>query len=618
MVTPHPAFLGVLQKSRSALRFGDEFLIRRGGFLLWIFAFVYYGLYHNAGLTLTGEAGSNALIAIRILEGWRPIKDMFVGYNLLWFYPLSGLFLITGPNLWVTQIFFMTLSALTGWLGFSTLRRCTGCGWIAFLAAVLMILMPGGLFRNYMGFLAVLGAYALIRGYITEASTALRQCAWMGFCGAAMSICFLIRIEPSLLLSIVWIGLVVLYPLGARSQFLHRLRIVCAGTAIGLVAFAAVHAPFVIHAYNRGFGPEFTGQYLQFVKMLGWELQKEFNKTHESVEKPPTPENAQSLDKPPVRAISSDTTIPEVKSQDSSDGRRQRPNLSELFKNGRISYFSLSIFFPLISATVLTIFGFALFLWGAVSGTIQKWQGGLCILTSTGCALSLFPQYFFFRPDSVHLAEFMVPFYLALGFAAAAAMGLFRSGRARAWIAGLILMIVGIQIFVAFNALFNREGSGSIRCARGKTALFDSGSAGKFRVKPDEQSDWKKLLLAICENSNPREAVVTYPYVPVLNVLAQRPSYQFKLYVDNATEGPDFSENAIREFDIRKPAVVVVNNRDINKTEFSRFKNWAAPFYNHVAMHYRHAGTFLGIVEVFVRPTPVEVLDKQPEPDPRK
>jgi hypothetical protein len=88
----------------------ESWLGRYGAWALAGFALIYYGLYYNCDLPLTGEAGSNALIAQRIREGWLPIKDMFVGYNLMWFYPLAGIFEITGPHLLATRIFFLCLS----------------------------------------------------------------------------------------------------------------------------------------------------------------------------------------------------------------------------------------------------------------------------------------------------------------------------------------------------------------------------------------------------------------------------------------------------------------------------------------------------------------------------
>jgi hypothetical protein len=167
---------------------------------------------------------------------------------------------------------------------------------------------------------------------------------------------------------------------------------------------------------------------------------------------------------------------------------------------------------------------------------------------------------------------------------------------------GLLVAIVGLQIVASFNSLFGREGSGSIRMARGKTALFEAPGGISMRVRPADLGDWRNLRDALLRHSEPGDWLVTYPYVPVLNILAERPSYQRKLYVDNATESANFPAVAIAEFDENRPAVVVINNRDINKTEFSRFKNWAAPFYDHIAANYVLEGTYLKEIEVFVRP----------------
>jgi hypothetical protein len=583
----------------------EAFLQRWGFALLVLFGLLYYGAYYNTALVLTGEGGSNALIALRILDGWRPIADMFVGYNLLWFYPIAGLFEITGPHMLAMQIFFMSLSLITGWLGFYLVKKTTGQAWLALLAGGLMILMPGAMFRNYMGFIGTLASFALVFGYVVPASTRLRQCLWMAFCGAALSVCFLIRIEPSLLITVVWIGLVILYPIGIHGAFVRRLKVVVTGTVLALIAFAVVHAPFVVHAHQRGFGREFLNQYVQFFGLFQWELKKEIQKARGAVRLEFThPSGSETLRAGlplPVATVS-------VSSQDTEsagrDGRRGRPDLNELIKWKGSPFFTLSIYFPVLASATLALAGALLFLFGIARGHERARFLGLLLLTTTGAALSLFPQYFFFRPDSVHLAEFMVPFYPALACAAFAGWWIlqnFRTHIVRA--CGLVVPILcGLQVIVAFNSLYGREGSGSIRLARGKTAMFHAPGGIAFRVKPSELRDWEGLRDALLRHSQPGDFLITYPYVPLLNVMAQRPTYQFKLYVDNATESVNFPVQAIADFEKNKPAIVVINNRDINKTEISRFKNWAAPFYQRVAAEYVLVGTYFGRIEVFARP----------------
>ena len=593
----------------------EAFLQRRGFALLVLFGLLYYGAYYNTGLVLTGEGGSNALLASRILEGWRPIVDMFVGYNLLWFYPIAGLFKITGPHMLAMQIFFMSLSLITGGLGFHLVKKTTGQAWLALLAGGLMVLMPGAIFRHYMGFIGTLASFALVFGYIVPASTRLRQCLRMAFCGAALSVCFLIRIEPSLLLAALWIGLVILYPLGFRRAFWERLKVVLIGTILAVVAFAAVHAPFVVHAHERGFGREFLNQYVQFFGLFQWELKKEIQKARGALHLEfAHPQGGATLRAGLPLPIATVTVVSQDSESAGRDGRQGRPDSNELIQWKGSSFFTLSIYFPVLVSAVLALAGTLLFLCGIARGHERARFFGLLLLTTTGAALSLFPQYFFFRPDSVHLAEFMVPFYPALACAAFVGWWVFQNFKASVgrFCALVLPVLCGLQVIVAFNSLYGREGSGSIRLARGRTAMFHAPGGIDFRVKPAELRDWEGLRDALLRYSQPGDFLITYPYVPLLNIMAQRPSYQFKLYVDNATESANFSAHAIADFEKNKPALVVINNRDINKTEISRFKNWAAPFYQHIANKYVLAGTYFGRIEVFVRPDRSMSTESQP------
>ncbi len=589
--------------------FTNQLLEKRGAWLVLLLSLVYYGLYYNVGLSLTGEAGSNILIATRMIEGWRPMKDMFVGYNVLWFYPLVWIFEITGPSLMAAKIFFICLSTITGLLGFLLVRRATGNPSLALVAAGLMILMPGATYRNYMGFIGTLASFALVRGYILQEKKALLQCLWMGLAGFAVGICFLIRIEPSLLISVVWIGLALLYPFGIRGEFFARMRITALGTAFGLFALFIVHAPFAIQAAKQGYAKEFLSQYAQFIGLFRWELGEEIKKMGEPTKNPITKavEDKPTVNSDPDISIKDASENANNSSESESarrDGRSGRPPLERVLRWKGSSFLDVAIYFPVLSAGVIALAGGLLFLIGLGTNN-QTWRfDGLLLLATTGCALSLFPQYFFFRPDSVHLAEFMVPFYPALACASFVGIATARKGGNLFMRSlGVLLLVLSVaQVIVAFNALYGREGSGSIRAARGRTAVFHAPGGIHSRVRPSELKDWEGLRDVILRHSRPGDYLVTYPYVPILNVMAERPSYQFKLYVDNATESSRFPAIAIAEFEKNKPSIVVINNRDINKTEASRFKNWAAPFYQKVSTNYVLAGTYFGKIEVFVRP----------------
>jgi hypothetical protein len=574
----------------------EAFLARRGFWLLAAFALVYYALYYDTGLKLSGEQGSNALIATRILGGERPIADMFIGYNLLWFYPLVWIFSLLGPHWLAMRIYFLVVAAVTALLGYALVRRVTGLAWAALVTGVFMVLMPGAIFRNYLGFVGVLAALVLVRGYVLEAGTARRQMAWMAATGAGLAVCFLIRIEPSLLISVVWAGLVVLYPFGVRGAFLARLRTVLIGTVAALAAFAAVHAPFAVHAYQRGFGPEFTGQYGQFFHMLGDELRREVDHWVPAPRVPPPP-----VASPAVRPAPQ--PVPAADTFGGRDGRRPLPSPWSIVTGEGIYFFAAAIWFPVLFAPLLVLTGVMLLFPALVRRDAEQKMLALVILTTTGCALAFFPQYFFFRPDPTHLNEFLLVFWPASvcsAWAAWRAAGL-SGARACRMVSWLLVAMTALQMILSFNALFNRESSGSIRSARGMDTPFRAANGVRAKVKKQELADWEGLRDAVANHAAPGEFVITYPYVPIVNVMCDRPSYQRRLYADNVTVGPAFVAEEIALIDGRRPAVIVVNNRAINKTEDSRFRSWAAPLQAHIDANYVRVGEFFDDVSVYAR-----------------
>ena len=70
---------------------------------------------------------------------------------------------------------------------------------------------------------------------------------------------------------------------------------------------------------------------------------------------------------------------------------------------------ALNIYLPVLVALLLGIGGLASVLYAVFYRDEVTGRCALVTLTCMGSALALFPQYFFWRPDMVHLSEFMVP-----------------------------------------------------------------------------------------------------------------------------------------------------------------------------------------------------------------
>jgi hypothetical protein len=556
-------------------------------------ALVYYGIYYRTGLSLGGEGGTNAVLAMRLMEGQRPIVDTFLGYNLMWFYPLVALFNLTGPDYVAMRIFFFAICALTAVLGFTIVHQATRQGWLALLVGVLLVLVPGMLFRNYMGFIGVISILLLIKGFVLDAGSRLGQIAWMGAAGGGLGLCYLIRIEPSLLLSIVWVGLIVLYPLG-RKDWLREVLVALAGGFLGVALLLAVHAPFYWHAKHAGFGDAFTRQYVNFWNLLQHELSAEITKLEQSI---PAKSNFKQNNSESIALVLSGTGEAQKPSDaENRDNRLKRPKIGEIFGNGtaRDRAYAAMIYYPLIVCAIFVPLGLLLTFIGISTGNPAIKQDGLISLTGIGCALSLFPQYFFFRPDPPHLSEFMVPFIAAL---ALSAFAFIRSG----WRLGSLPMkcsaifaacIATFGVPLYLKAIMPRESAGTI-FKTGKLTEFQALNGVRVKLPPQDAIVMEGLRDAILKNSKDHEFVICYPYSPTINFMTNRRSYEHNLYVDNATAGEDFQKGAIERLEKFSPAVVVIDNRPINKSESSKFLNWANTFMQHLERKYRLEGTYV-------------------------
>ena len=79
--------------------------------------------------------------------------------------------------------------------------------------------------------------------------------------------------------------------------------------------------------------------------------------------------------------------------------------------------FALATYLPIPVALLIIIPAVVLLIGALARGDFALKTEALALLVTTGSALTLFPQYFFFRPDTPHLSEFMAPFLVAIACA---------------------------------------------------------------------------------------------------------------------------------------------------------------------------------------------------------
>lgn len=556
-----------------------RWLPRVAPLLIVVVALCYYGSYIQFWFNPHDEGGTAAFTAMRLLAGEAPIRDVDLGYNVGWFWPIVTLFKITGVNFLLMRGYFFALSTITALLGWTLTRRLTHNDWLALGVGLVLVIFPGSQFKNYNPLLVVANMLCVINAAfaVGAAGNALRWKLALG--GVVLGLTFLTRIDLGYLFTLLWLGFCFLLWFDGRIP--RRSTALLAPIIVLGLAFLT-HVPALIAAKSGGYYPEFVGQYQTWAQFIGGQAQTVVpavkSEATPTVPKP-TVATPQKLDR---------TTLPRV---DWATARTfQAPDKSVLF--------FLTYLLPLLYAVLL---GWAVWhILGAMKArTFALDQPATLVLLALIASLAAFPQFFFFRPDRPHLSEFM-PGYIVAAVSAVALLG----GAGRYIVGALLAVQLGLYGWLALDHYSAGTIAAKWDIKKNKRQLFTG--ANGVRVWVHKEKDYPELegvRRAVVEHSKPGEWLVCYPYQPGYNVMTDRPTYERNMYQDNATAPRNWARQTITKIESKKPAVVVIDNRAINKVEASRFSVWAKPVYEHLRANYQLCATF-DAVEVFARPMP--------------
>jgi hypothetical protein len=266
----------------------------------------------------------------------------------------------------------------------------------------------------------------------------------------------------------------------------------------------------------------------------------------------------------------------------------------------------------LASLTYAPFIGFAIFLVAGLIGIVWSVVRGEFMLTArpflwvllVGASLTTFPQFFFFRPDRPHLSEFMTGYMIAMS---ACLWLLWPRGEPRRMLSRVIAWTVALflvaQLGIYTTFAMDHPSAGTIAARFGKKAWFHGENGVHVREFKRQATQYKGVYDAVMKASGPDDYVICFPYMPGYNVMTNRRTYLRNVYVDNATRSANWSAETIRDFEAKKPAIVITDDRAINGVEASRFSKWAPEVVAYLRQNYQSAGKFES-VEVFARQAP--------------
>ena len=576
------ALLEKFARFRAWLR--DEKTARRFFTLLLLaLALLYYGSYWRHDLRFRDEGGTIALGAQRLLNGERPIADVTLNYNVLWFYPVVALFKMCGVNFVLMRAYFLALSALAALLAFFALNRAGRQPWIAFAVALLCLLVPGMIFKNYIPLLVIANSFLLMRAALTAPGSA-RSYGNVIAGGLLVGITFLIRIDLGIFFTALWLGLHLLRVLDRGVPFLKKIVAMLAGIALTLGLAWLVHLPVLADARARGFERPFAAQYRGHAQMIENGLRAKIGL--------------------PARKFDARKPRPEKTADAPFFWNRDilRRNAWKDFANAE--NWEIRAMVPLTYLPILTIAG--LLAWtlarlarGLRSCEPQAWREPLAALVLLGGALTAFPQFFFFRPDAPHLSEFSPGYWVGVT-GAALLLGAFKGPwQNTKWPARIFLIALTAHAALYLARTMPDRWTGTIAARQYRDARFTAANGVDVYVSPNEIAALQALCKVVEENSKPGEYLVAYPYHPTINVMTNRRTYEKNVYIDNAERKRDWDQEAIKRFEKFQPAVIVLSDWAVNGHDGSRFSVWAAPTKAWIQAHYQSRGTFKTDVDEF-------------------
>jgi hypothetical protein len=536
--------------------------------LLAVVAFAHYASYYRHGLNFRDEGGTVALVAQRMLAGERPFVDVSLGgYNVLWFWPVAGLFKIVGVSYVALRVYCFALATVAALLVFWIVERAGRRPWLAFLVALMAVLVPGMTFKNYMPLLALANGACLL-GF-TLAPPEWRARGWRLALGAVvLGFTWLIRVDLGMFSSALWLGALWL---GAWQPCLPgRLRAaMLLGAPVGVAAIVlACHLPFHLDAQRRGYDAGFVRQYQLWPTMLAFELRK-----------------LTGANRPAAPAKPAATAAPVKSAKDREILRRKTWRDAFTAPTGKERALAALLYLPLLSLGPLALSSFGAWVLAVVRGRAENAARALAALLVIGSAFTVFPQYFFFRADVPHLSEFSPAFWAAVA-AAPLLLGL------RGWVARITIAVLALHAVLFLWRMWPDRWAGTLWARKGRSHLFEAENGVRVLLGKRERQTLEAMRDAIRAHSQPGDYLVAYPYHPAINLLANRPTYERDVYVDNATRNARWDEEAIARIEKHRPAVIVLSDWDVNGHEDSRFRVWAARTRTWIQENYEAQGVF--------------------------
>ncbi len=121
-----------------------------------------------------------------------------------------------------------------------------------------------------------------------------------------------------------------------------------------------------------------------------------------------------------------------------------------------------------------------------------------------------------------------------------------------------------------------------------RTERFLGANGIDVAVSPGTKRLFATATRIVAENVGENDVFLCFPYCSGFNVMTDRGTFARRLYVDDSIliKDPGWQQRMIERIKAERPPLIIVHDGAINRTEISRFSNWAAQLMHHITSDY--------------------------------
>ena len=493
----------------------------------------------------------------RILAGEIPYSDFDMGYGVLWYYPTVLLFKIFGETFNVMRIFAFSILGATGVLSFYIVDKITKNRVVAYVAALSILIFHAGTHKAMLPFCAALSTLVFIECNFSKNNKFIP----FMISGFGTGVISLIRPEHG------WASAFLLFMFALSSAVSEKRTfspyLFCRNVFYACLGIALAYLPLIVFGARYGFLDAFLRKQTQFVTYcVSLVLSSFLGDSGNFIGAPLT--------------------------------NRPRLPLAQMTHNLKDFVLGVATYCSPVLLAAAAI--------GAFLAPREQAPGKTlpAHIRHTGVILiSLSPtffSFFSFQPALWHYYQVVPSMILLLAVLTGKRLQYGQDdSRPLARRSLSVICLFGI-ILIAFTVMPPVNQS---NLAFGPLTLSYSNdrleipSLVSSRMPTAEVERITSLLSALDRYTTPDDTVAVYPYFPGLYALSKRKPFNRRLYIDDQALAldPDWCKKEVKRFEDNPPKAVFMCDWPINRTEHSRFSNWAKPVYEHVVNAYQPVHT---------------------------